>query len=169
MTQVLAISGPAGVGKSTVAYEASAQLKRAGVAHAVIDTDALDDIFPVPDDLARLSERNLAAVWASFVEHGANRLILTGVYLHRPAELEWIRRAVPNADVTLVQLTASDATLAERVRRREIGTGGDAQLERTRRQLGEMEADAGVHLISTDGRSVEEVARVVLELAGWVG
>jgi adenylylsulfate kinase-like enzyme len=40
------LAGAAGVGKSATADEISAQLRRAGVAHAVIDTDALADVFP---------------------------------------------------------------------------------------------------------------------------
>jgi molybdopterin-guanine dinucleotide biosynthesis protein len=61
--EVLVIAGPAGVGKTTVANEVSAQLRRANVAHAVVDTDVLDDVFPVPDEQWRVTEQNLAAVW----------------------------------------------------------------------------------------------------------
>jgi deoxyadenosine/deoxycytidine kinase len=70
---VLVISGPAAVGKTSVASEVSAQLRAADVAHAVIDTDALDDVYPVPDEQWRLTERNLASVWRSFRELGTRR------------------------------------------------------------------------------------------------
>ena len=112
---MLVISGAAGVGKSSTAYEVSNQLQRAGVGHAVVDSDELDHIFPVPPDLARLTERNLKCVWSGFSERGVTRLVLVGVYLHRPAELEWIRRAIPGAHFTLVRLVASDETLADRL------------------------------------------------------
>ena len=39
---VLLITGPAGVGKTTIAAEVSHQLAEADVAHAMIDTDYLD-------------------------------------------------------------------------------------------------------------------------------
>ena len=44
------ITGPVGSGKTTVAIEASAQLEAAGIAHALVDTDELDRIFPAPPD-----------------------------------------------------------------------------------------------------------------------
>jgi anion-transporting ArsA/GET3 family ATPase len=47
--QLLLITGPAGVGKSTLSWEMSAQLAAAQVAHAVIETDELDRVFPHPN------------------------------------------------------------------------------------------------------------------------
>lgn len=81
--EALVVSGPAGVGKSSVAFEVSLQLQAIGAAHALIDTDELDRIYPVPDDLPALTERNLAAVWQGFAERGVQRLILVGVHLDR--------------------------------------------------------------------------------------
>ncbi|HEV8154563.1 MAG TPA: hypothetical protein VGP67_03460 [Gaiellales bacterium] len=112
MIEVLVISGPAAVGKTSVANEVSAQLRAADIAHAVIDTDALDDVYPVPDEQWRLTERNLAAVWQSFRELGTRRLIVVGVYMHRGSELSWIRRASGVDRLTLVRLSASERTLA---------------------------------------------------------
>jgi hypothetical protein len=169
-TQMLAISGAAGVGKSSTAYEVSARLAEAGLGHALVDTDELDRIHPVPDDLSAVSERNLAAVWQTFHERGIRRLILVGVFLHRPRELEWIGRAVPGARFTLVRLVATMATLEARIDRREIGSGGAAQLVRTRRQMAVFEAEErpDVHLVATDGRSVEDVADDLVRLCGWL-
>jgi len=169
MIEVLVIAGPACVGKTAVANEVSHQLRLADVAHAVIDTDALDDIYPVPADQWRLSERNLSLVWQGFVERGAQRLILNGVYLHRGEELEWIRRATGADRLTLVRLTASDATLAERVGRREIGSVYDDQLDRTLRQSRELEAGGATdaHVIETDGRPLVWVAQRIVAMLGW--
>lgn len=80
MTDVLVISGPAGVGKSAVAFEMTLQLRAAAIPHALVDTDELDRIYPVPDDLPSITERNLAAVWETFSERGIDKLILVGVY-----------------------------------------------------------------------------------------
>ncbi|MBY3193601.1 MULTISPECIES: nucleoside-triphosphatase [Rhizobium] len=46
--QIVLVTGPAGVGKSTLCWEMSAQLAAEGVAHAVIETDELDRVFPRP-------------------------------------------------------------------------------------------------------------------------
>lgn len=169
MIELLVIAGPAGVGKTAAANEVSHLLRLGDVAHAVIDTDALDDIYPVPADQWRLSERNLSLVWQGFMERGAHRLILNGVYLHRDEQLEWISRATDPERVTLVRLTASDATLAERVGRREIGSVRDDQLARTLRQARELDAGqpSDAHVIETDGKSVVWVAQRIVEMLGW--
>jgi Mrp family chromosome partitioning ATPase len=166
VTDVLVISGPAGVGKSTTAFEVSHQLQATGVDHVLIDTDELDRIYPVPDDLSNVTERNLAAMWGTFAARGARRLILVGVYLDRPTELDWVRRAIPDAAITCVRLAASDATLVDRVDRREIGSDRAGQLERTRRQVEAIDADQrrGVTVIVTDDLAVEENARRILAI-----
>lgn len=47
--QLLLITGPAGVGKSTLCWEMSAQLAAIEAAHAVIESDELDRVYPRPD------------------------------------------------------------------------------------------------------------------------
>jgi hypothetical protein len=135
----------------------------------VIDTDELDRIYPVPDDLSRITEHNLAAVWGGFRDRGVARLILVGVFADRPTELKWIARAVPGARFTLVRLVAPWATLEERIGRREIGTGRPAQLERTASQVAAMQGDqrVEVHLVDTGGLSLEQAAGEVRRL--WIG
>jgi hypothetical protein len=169
-TEAVLISGAAGVGKSSTAYEMSMQLQAAGVAHALIDTDELDRIYPVPDDLSQLTERNLTAIWQGFRERGASRVIIVGVYVHEPSELAWLRRAIPDARFTLVRLTASFATLADRIGRREIGSDRTGQLERTRRQLRRLDAEPrpDVRVIPTDGASIVDTAAQIITLLGWL-
>lgn len=166
--QLLIISGPAGVGKSAVAHELSLQLERRGVAHAVIDTDELDRIYPVPDELPNVTQRNLASVWQTFSER-VDRLILVGVWLHRQSELEWIVRAIPNASVTRIQLHASEDVLASRIAGREIGSGRDAQLTRTRQQARDVlrEPATDVQVVDTDDEPVVDTARRIARMVGW--
>lgn len=168
---VLVISGPGGVGKSAAAYELSLLLQGRDIGHAVVDTDALDDIFPVPPDLPLLTERNLAAVWESYRERGVSRLILTGVYLDRPSEVAWLKRAIPNAVFTFVRLVASQDALLARVARRELGLGHPAQAERSAQQLAAMAVDRRpeVYELHTDDRSVTEIAGRLLARSGWAG
>lgn len=166
---VLVISGPGGVGKSTVAFELSLILQRRQIGHAVVDTDGLDHIYPVPPDLPSLTERNLAAIWESYRERGVSRLILTGVYLARPDEAAWLERAIPGASFAFVRLVASEDTVRARVARREIGSGRADQGERSATQLGVFAADRRpeVRELPTDDRSVTEIADRLLALSGW--
>jgi len=169
-TEAVLISGAAGVGKSSTAFEMSTQLQAAGVSHALIDTDELDRIFPVPDDLFRLTERNLAAVWQAYRERGASRVIVVGVFVHEQSELAWLRRSIPGARFTLVRLAASYATLADRIEGREIGSDLHGQLARTRRQLRRLDRERrrDVRVIPTDGASIVDTAAQIIRLAGWL-
>lgn len=89
--ELLLITGPAGVGKSTLCWEMSAQLAAAEVAHAVIETDELDRVYPRPtsQDLNRIqpgtidvSTINLAAIWSTYRALGHTRLVMSGVMMH---------------------------------------------------------------------------------------
>ena len=140
-----------------------------GVAHAVIDTDELDHVFPVPDDLPRLTERNLAVIWEGYRERGIHRLILAGVFLHREGELAWIRRAVGDARFTLIRLSASESTLRERIGQREQGSDYHAQVERTLAQVRDLAEDetAGLEEVRSDRLPLSQIATEVIALAGW--
>src|SRR5687768_4948357 len=54
--EILLITGPAGIGKSTLCWEIGAVLSEAHEAHAIIETDELDRVYPKPslEDLERL-------------------------------------------------------------------------------------------------------------------
>ncbi|HVI36910.1 MAG TPA: AAA family ATPase [Gaiellales bacterium] len=168
---VLLITGPSGVGKTTVAYEISAQLAEAGAAHAFVDTDGLDHIHPPPaqDPTKRsLTAANLAAVWANLHAAGAPRLILTGVVENLDSELEWLRPAVPESRWAVVLLRAGDAERARRLAAREVGSGLEYHLERSRIVARALDRAAdGRIAVDTDGLTVPEVAREVLRAAGW--
>ena len=168
---MLVISGPGGVGKSAAASELSLLLQSRDIGHAVLDTDALDHLYPVPQDLPRLTERNLAAVWKSYRERGVSRLILTGVYLDSPNEVAWLDRAMPGASFAFVRLVSGEDTLLARVARRELGSGQAAQGERSAQQLAAMAADRRpeVHELRTDDRSLTEIAGRLLARSGWAG
>lgn len=170
-THILFISGPAGVGKSTLSWEIGNQLRRAGVAHVILDSDELDRVWPLsrPEQDA-LNRANLAAFWANASALGHSRLILAGVFLDPDADRTWIDAAIPGASVTRVVLEASDDELERRVRGREIGSGAEDQLSRTLVQVREFRHrnSGSLDVLTTDGVDVAELARQVIERVGWM-
>jgi predicted kinase len=177
--QILLITGPAGVGKSTLAWEMSAQLAAAEVAHAVVETDELDRVFPRPkrEELEALrpgtvdvSSINLAAIWSTYKALGHSRLIMSGVMMHLDFDRRWILAAIPDADITVVRLTAGEAALLARLAQREIGSGAEEQAERSLRQAKRMadQAIEGAIVVTTDGRTPKELAQIVLGQTSWL-
>jgi len=178
-TQILLITGPAGVGKSTLCWEIAARLAGSGLAHAVIETDELDRVFPPPSsrELASLrpgttdvSSLNLAAIWSTYRALGHTRLIMSGVMVRPAEDLRWIADAIPDADFTVVRLRASDATLLSRLGRREVGSGRDDQIRRSLRQAEQMAGERadGLVLVLADDATPTDLADRVLRAVGWL-
>lgn len=170
--EVLLIGGRSGVGKTTAGWEVSARLQAARIAHALIEGDNLDQIFPAPPgdpQRSRITEANLAALWRNYAAVGCRRLIYTNTV--SVLEPDLIVRAVGGtARVVAVLLTADDATAHQRLAGREIGSQLDAHVSRGARMAGHLEenAPASVHRIATDGLTVVDVARAVIATTGWV-
>lgn len=154
-------------------------LAEAGIAHAAIESDELDRVFPKPgaEELAPLapsardvSQLNLAALWGTYRALGHTRLIMSGVMLHVGFDRSWILAAIPDARITVVRLRAGDEALLERLERRETGAGRDAQIERSLRQAKRMAGEdaAAFLVIETDGRTPAELAGEVLGKTNWL-
>lgn len=169
---VLLITGPVGVGKSSVLSEIEDLLEAAGMRFAAVELDALSYCHPAPtgDDRFRskLTFRNLAAVWRNFRAAGAERLVLARV-LESRRELGRYRRAIPGAKIVVVRLRATDRTLRSRVRRREIGLGREGH-ERRAVVLARAMDRSRIEdvLVETDRRRVNGIAREVLDRTGWL-
>jgi adenylylsulfate kinase len=167
---VLLITGPVGVGKTAVGTGVSGLLERAAVPHAFVDMDHLRWCPPAPPGdrfNVALGLRNLAAVAANYRAAGAACLVLADV-LEARADLALYEAAVPGATIRVVRLRAAVETLTGRVRQRETGDSLDWHLHRTVELAAQMERDRVEDLVvETDGRSVAEVAQVVLDHCGW--
>lgn len=169
---VLLITGPVGVGKTSVLGEVTELLEAAGVPFAAVDLDNLSWCYPTPagDDRFRsgLTFQNLAAIWTNFKSAGAQRLVIARV-VERRAELDRYRDAVPGAEITVVRLEASGPTLQRRVAQREIGIGREWHANRAT-ELADIMERARIEdlLVKTDGRSVNEIAREILARVGWL-
>jgi adenylylsulfate kinase-like enzyme len=166
-TPIMIITGPVGVGKTTVAAEVSELLEQARVAHAFVDLDALRWCYPgPPGDRFRvtLGMKNLAAVWANFRDCGAKSLVVADVIETRE-ELERYRAAIPGADIFVIRLTAPVSTLEKRLKQRELGAGLEWHLQRAPELTAIMERNKVEDLlIETDGKTVIEIAREILSL-----
>lgn len=169
--EALLIAGRAGVGKTSVAYEVSVLLQADRVAHCVVEGDAMDQVHPAPADdpsRTRITERNLAAVWANYVALGQRRLIYTNTVSILDAPM--IARALDGSTrMTYVLLTAEDATVQGRLARRETGSQLQAHVERSAAMARHLDAQAPEDTVRvpTDSRSVDEIAGEVRLATGW--
>ena len=170
-TQILFLGGAAGVGKTSVAFEVSAALRRSRVAHAVIDGDNLDASYPGPLDSGRpwLSLTNLTSLWGTYRETGQRRLVYVNTV--SVLEVDELCRAVdPHAEVTAVLLEAHPAALADRLGARERGSELDEHCDRSARWASDLRlrAPEWVTRLDTTGASISAVAEAVVALTGWV-
>lgn len=173
--EVLLVGGRAGVGKTTAGWEVSALLRAAAVSHAIVDGDFMSQVHPAPTDdpdRSGITEINLTAVWANFSHRGYRRLIYTNTASVLPEATGMFERAM-GADVRIVRvlLTASDATVRERLMGRELGSGLEREWARSVRaaRLLDRRAVAGTVRVVTDGRHVADIARDAVAATGWTG
>ena len=167
---LLIVTGPVGVGKTTVAYEVARLLAEVALPHACIDMDTLRSCYPAPPGdrfNVALGLRNLAAVWANCHATGAALLIVADVIESRDA-LARYREAVPGAAPIVVRLRATLGVLTARVEQREVGSGHDWHLLRAAELAAQMDRDQVEDiLVETDGRTVTTIAREIVERSGW--
>jgi adenylylsulfate kinase len=169
-TPVLVITGPVGVGKTTVAVAISDLLIAANIAHAVVDLDWLRYCHPPPADdrfHTALGLQNLGAIWANYRAAGAGRLILTDVVETR-ALLAQYQAVIPNAAITVVRLHAALATLHSRLAGREAGASLAWHQRRAAELLGLMEAHPVEDFrVETDAKTAFEIAQEIMTIVQW--
>jgi broad-specificity NMP kinase len=170
-SELLVIGGRSGVGKTTSAIALHELLKADGVQHAVIDGDYLDLAEPAPHlahPLARLAERNLAAMWANYRELDYRRLVLTNtVAVLYAADLAQAMGDDPR--VVTVLLRADDASTRERLSGRNTEPDVTATLAASALSAARLDAaaPAEVHRLDTDGLLPQDVAQQLRRLVGW--
>lgn len=168
---LLILSGPPGVGKTTVSWEIFDQVIAEGGAPALADLDLLGASWPVPDDDPynnRLIALNLHTTWRNFHDNGARCLIAAGVVETREM-LALYSNAIPSARTTLCRLQAGNAELAARIagRGRERGSGIVRIADRAY-ELSEQLAASNIDdvVVDTNSRTIIEVAREIRAAAG---
>lgn len=168
--KLLLISGPVGVGKTAVANELSTLLEQDRVPHTFVDLDALTYTFPrEPTDPFGngLAMENLFAIWKNSRKRDSKNLIIPRV-VETFDYAEKIANVVGIADPIVCRLTASDEILLERVRTREIGSNL-AWHETRSLELSKALAETRIEnfCVSTDGRSITDVATEILQTVCW--
>lgn len=171
MVPVAVVTGPVAVGKSAVLREADALLVGAGIPHASVE---LEDVarFWGPEPAAGHTRpdvacRNLASIWANYRVAGADRLLLS-LLMERRSDLDLVRKAIPDARITVVQLQAPLAVIEGRVRSREPATA-EQELSAARWWVSRLESSTFAdHVVDNGGRPASEVAAEVLRVLGWL-
>jgi predicted ABC-type ATPase len=165
-TPALVLSGPPGVGKTTVGWRVFDRCIDLGHAPAFVDLDLLGAAWPSPDDdphQSRLKASNLAVVWSNYLRAGSRQLIIAGV-VENQEERQRLQEAT-GGPVTICRLDAPDGELAQRIHHR--GREGGDSLDQLVRRASELSAqlaadDISDYAVSTAGRTVDEVAGQVL-------
>lgn len=179
---ILWLHGADAVGKTTVGWEIYTRLADRGVGVAYVDTDNLGFVTPSYDDPIELVARNLASMWPNFAEAGGRCLVVAGIIV-TPEHRRRIEAAIPGTALTLVRLTATPATISERIVRRGRIEGADSDGavsgltldgldEYATRAAGfaaRLDADGLADVaVATDGLAVPRVATHVLAaVPGW--
>ncbi len=109
-------------------------------------------------------------MWANYRALGYHRMIYTNTASVFDKVIRELTTAMDDSpQVTAVLLTCSDATARQRLSQREIGSELNWHIERSdlmARRLDKRAPD-WVHRVTTDNRTVADIATEVKALTGW--
>jgi hypothetical protein len=166
---LLVITGSMGAGKTSALGEASDLLTLRSIVHAAIDVDSLGlAALPTSSGNDEAMYSNLRSVCANYASLGVTRFLLARA-LESRAELDLYRGIVLATDTVVCRLTADIGTMERRVRERESGVLQREYVARVAK-LNAILDDARLEdfCISTENRSITEVAQEILVRAGWI-
>jgi dephospho-CoA kinase len=165
----LFLTGGPGSGKTALAHEISELLWQLDEPHVVIDLDELGrGVIPGGSDDFNLSLTidNMKAVWENFRAAGVRRLVLARV-VRTSAELQRLVDAIPDCDVSVWHVAASDEVVAARIARREAGSARDFLLKVARDLNADSTGLLGTKVLNDGAASITDMARSVLTQAHW--
>jgi adenylylsulfate kinase-like enzyme len=185
--QVLLLSGPTGVGKSTIGFQLYQRCLGAGLTAGYVDLDQIGFLEPHLDGdprSHRLKARNLAGIWRTYHAAGATHLVVSGA-VETQAVFRAYSDALPTAEMTACRLHAAPGELRRRIMTRREGGSWPQPGDPLRGQpesylsrvAGQAAADARAldHApldalrIDTTGRTAGEAADLIAAAAGWPG
>jgi hypothetical protein len=163
---VVVLHGPPGSGKTTVGHAIAEILRQSGTPHLVLDVDELERIHPENDP--GIKWRILASIWPNYHPLGAIKVILP-VLIDTAEDLRQLRAAIPAHSVTICELSASEATLHDRVTAREPNEFWRGKLRGLVDKYGERDAGQqfGDFRVRTEARSAHRAAEEILEHLNW--
>lgn len=170
---VLWVTGPPGVGKSTVSWQLFTKLASSGTRAAFADADQSCICYPAPPDdpgRDRIRVRNTSAVIGNYRAAGAWCVIINGVV--DPA-LGVQRDLIEHAAVMVCRLRADRGEVVRRLASRDQrggGTRGDV-VAQLRAECDRMDASGSADVcVDTTGVSAAEAARLVRDSCrDWPG
>lgn len=163
---LLIVTGPVGVGKTSVATAVSDLLNEKNIPNAFIDIDALRCAYPSPPNdrfNMALGYKNLSLILPNYYERGISRFIIPDV-IENNESIKQFKSVIPNAEITIVRLSASVSTLHKRLQQREVGdmlTWHKNRAIELSKILDEVKPED--LLINTEGKPVLDAAGEALE------
>lgn len=165
------INGTIGVGKSSLVDALSDLLSTHNLRHANLDLDSFGQLYPPLDSAdpfsLDLTFKNLVAVVPNFIDVGA-RYFIIGATLERREQLEELRALLPDLDMKVCLLTASPATVAERIRQRELGGLLEDFLRRTDDLAAQIAAEQMEDFVVENEGSIAQAAETLAQKLGWL-
>jgi adenylylsulfate kinase-like enzyme len=183
--RVALITGPTGVGKSTIGFAFYLQCLNAGLVAGYVDLGQIGFLSPpMPRDPRnrRLRARNLGAIWRNYRAAGAEHLVTVGAITSR-ADWQVYVSELAGTDITLIRLRADRDELRSRVMSR---AGGGSWPEPGDRLRGQPEAylsavadhaaqaaeafdraDLGA-VVDTTGLGRAASASLIADVLGWL-
>ena len=149
------ITGPVGVGKTTVAGEVSEHSRQQESRTLLWTSTACAGVIRGPRTIVSDPARDAQSrVPVAQLSRGWRHAPVAADVIESRAELRRFETAIPQARITVVRLRASVEVLWQRVAQRELGSGRDWHLRRAAELAAQMERDAVEDLlVGTDGQS----------------
>jgi adenylylsulfate kinase-like enzyme len=170
--QAVVLTGTLGSGKTALAVEIGELLDEKHLPHAVLDLDWLAWLRPAEDrsgwTVGRVLAENLALVVSTFRAAGVGHLVMARALLH--PQLDLVRQALPDVEVTVFRITASAAAVEERLRRRDGGATLRRHLAEALQFASTMDKAAleDERVANEGDRPIRDVATEVLDRLGWL-
>jgi adenylylsulfate kinase len=168
--EAVIVTGPVGVGKTTMVERLGDHLTERGLAHSLIDMDWLRSTWPRPTHdpyNTALGYRNLIDVARNALAQGSSRFVIADV-VETPSQRLRYEAAIPGALVTIVRLTATIEEIRRRIAHRAGGDPDPWETDRAAELIRIMSInDVGDLVIDTTGLTPRQVASDILARLDW--